>query len=121
MSVHAAKLAEPTTNYTWESLKAADFEAGAAKGFKYFSEALREYAIAGSLHLQHMASIPGSIQYELIKRRSSNELAESLAVSPAEVLERLDRVLKQHAREWASFVDDLGPNSFVKKWVKQVS
>lgn len=42
LSVHAAGLKEPRETYLWEALEAPEFEAGAAKGFKNVTKALRE-------------------------------------------------------------------------------
>lgn len=121
LSVHAAGLAEPPKNYVWESLQASSWEAGASSDFKNFTPALREYAIAGVLHFEHLASITGTVQYDLIKRRKSNQLASALAQEKESVLLRLDRMLKQHTLEWSAFKDDLGEDSFVRKWIDKVS
>ncbi len=121
LSVHAAGLNEPPENYVWESLKAAIWEEGVAKDFGSFTPALREYSIAGVLHFEHLAAILESVQYELIKRRRTNELARSLAVSPLVVEQNLDRLLQQHAMEWSAFTYDLGPESFVRQWIDEAS
>jgi hypothetical protein len=121
LSVHAASLNEPSENYVWESLKAATWEAGAAKGFSNFTTALREYSIAGVLHFEHLASLRESAQFELIKRRRVNELSRSLSESPIAVAQNLDRLLQQHAIEWSAFTDDLGPGSFVTQWITDAS
>lgn len=118
LSVHAAGLSEPSENFVWESLKSDTWEAGAAKTFHPFTPALREYSIAGVLHFQHLALIPESLQYELIKRRSTSELARSLGESVPVVAQNLDRFLQQHAMEWAAFTGDLGPKSFVRQWIE---
>lgn len=121
LSVHAAGLDEPPENYIWESLKTATWEAGAVRDFDHQTQALREYAIAGVLHFEHLSSIRKSMQYELIKRRATNELARSLAEQPQVVAQSLDRLLQQHAMEWSAFTDDLGPGSFVRKWIDNLS
>ena len=117
LSVHAAGLEEPPETYVWESLKAATWETGAAKDFTSFTPALREYSIAGVLHFEHFASLREAVQYELIKRRRTNELARSLSEPPADVAQNLDRLLQQHANEWSAFTNDLGSGSFVRQWI----
>lgn len=119
LSVHAAGLDEPQENYIWESLKAPSWEAGAASGFAGLTPALREYAIAGVLHFEHFALLPGSMQYDLIKRRRVNELARSLSAEPTVVALSLDRLLEQHATEWSAFKGDLGIGSFVRQWIDE--
>lgn len=117
LSVHAAGLDEAPENYVWESLKTDTWEAGAAKKFSKFTPALREYSIAGVLHFKHLAAIQGSPEYELVKRRRTNELARALKLPSLEVAAKLDRVLQQHANEWAAFTNDLGAGSFVNQWI----
>jgi hypothetical protein len=117
LSVHAAGLSEPVETYVWESLRAPTWEAGAPDEFKYSTPALREYAIAGVLHFEHLALIRNSMEYELIKRRNTSELARCLGEQPQGVAHRIDRFLQQHASEWSAFTDDLGQESFVRKWI----
>lgn len=121
LSVHAAGLIEAPETYVWESLQATTWEAGAVESFKAFTPALREYSIAGVLHFEHLAELRSSMQYELIKRRRTSELALSLEISPVSVQQNLDRFLQQHAMEWSAFTDDLGPTSFVRQWIDKAS
>ncbi|WP_460104922.1 7-cyano-7-deazaguanine synthase [Pseudomonas sp. S2_D10] len=121
LSVHAAGLQEPPENYVWESLDTPTWEAGAAKDFNGVTKALRQYAIAGVLHFEHLASIRESSQYELIKRRRSSELARSLNEAPQAVAQNLDRFLQQHTKEWSAFTNDMKQGSFVRKWIDGIS
>ncbi|WP_321794831.1 7-cyano-7-deazaguanine synthase [Caballeronia sp. J97] len=117
LSVHAAGLSEPPEQYVWESLAAATFEAGAANGFTQVTKALREYAIAGVLHFKHLAQIRDSSSYGMVRRRVTMDLSRSLSQPADEVGQKLDRLLEQHAKEWSAFTNDLGSQSFVKKWM----
>jgi len=117
LSVHAAGLSEPVEAYVWESLRAPTWEAGASNDFKYLTPALREYAIAGVLHFEHLARLRNSLEYDLIKRRNTGELARCLGQQPEVVAQRIDRFLQQHASEWSAFTDDLGHGSFVRNWI----
>jgi hypothetical protein len=121
LSVHAAGLAEPPQNYVWESLQTSTWEDGAARGFKSFTPALREYAIAGVLHFEHLASIKKFGQYDLIKRRKVSELARSLPLEAEVITSNLDRLLQQHTIEWSAFINNLGARSFVRKWIDNAS
>src|ERR1019366_3270620 len=62
MSVHAAGLNESEKTYVWEDLGAASFRDGAAATFdpKKITGKLRQYAIAGALHLDHLAALLSS-------------------------------------------------------------
>ncbi|MFZ6746011.1 7-cyano-7-deazaguanine synthase [Undibacterium sp. JH2W] len=117
LSVHAAGLQEPRETYVWESLQATTWEAGASKDFKRLTSSLREYAIAGVLHFEHLALIRKSMEYELLKRRHTSELARSLAEDSRVIVQRLDRLLEQHSLEWFAFTDALGRESFVRNWI----
>ena len=121
LSVHAAGLREPNENYVWETLKVPTFEEGAAREFNHITQALREYALAGVLHFEHFASIRDSMQYDMLKRRATNELARALAQPPDIVANGLDRLLQRHATEWSAFTNDLGSGSFVRKWIDTAS
>lgn len=120
MSVHAAGLTEPRETYVWETLKSPNFAEGAAKEFNNMTPALREYALAGVLHLEHFALIRTSAQYAMLKRRTESELTRSLAEPPEVVASGLERLLQRHEAEWSAFTRDLGEGSFVRKWINTV-
>jgi len=118
MSVHAAGLAEPKSAYVWENLSAASFETGAAPSFptKKVTRALREYAIAGALHLDHLAGLRHSPANEGMLDLTSFQLSRSLCMPEGETRAKLDRLLLQHEIEWRSFISSLGPTSFLADW-----
>lgn len=117
LSVHAAGLAESQETYVWETLKAPSFERGIAESFENITPALRQYALAGVLHMEHFSLIRDSAQHEMLKRRATSELARSLSEPLDVVSAGLERLLKQHAGEWSAFKNDLGPRSFVREWI----
>lgn len=117
MSVHAAGLTETSDTYVWESLSAPTFEAGAAPGFAHTTKALREYAIAGTLHLDHLATLRKSPMNNGMIDLTISQLSRSRGLPEDTVRASLDRLLNQHEREWMSFLDSLGPQAFVTNWV----
>jgi 7-cyano-7-deazaguanine synthase in queuosine biosynthesis len=119
LSVHAAGLSEPKVSYVWEDLGALTFEAGAAAAFdrRRITGAMREYAIAGVLHLNHLAGLRRSSANAAAVNLSTFQLSNASGLPEAEVRRRLDRLLVQHETEWENFMGDLGPNSFVSQWV----
>lgn len=121
LSVYAANLSESPETYVWESLSAPTWEKGAAATFKGHTKALREYSIAGVLHFKHLAELKDSPQYSLVKRHRASELSLSLRISSSDVERKLDRLLKMHASEWLQFTKELGPESFVRQWIDEVS
>jgi hypothetical protein len=118
LSVHAAGLSESIENYVWENLSATTFAAGAAASFgpERITPALREYAIAGALHLDHLAGLPDSAANAGVLNMSAFQLSKSLGLTETDTRAKLDRLLRQHNNEWRNFVLSLGQNSFVADW-----
>jgi len=119
LSVHSANLNERAETYIWENLSASSFNDGAAEGFTKITNAQRQYAIAGTLHLDHLANLKHSRLAEQPLKLASFQLARSLGESEAVVQPKLERMLSQHEKEWKSFMNSLGPQSFVVQWTGQ--
>lgn len=119
LSVHAAGLTEDREAYVWEDLSAASFESGAAKDFRQITNAQREYAIAGTLHLEHLAALRHSEPSRGTTNLAVSQLARSFSLPEANVRARLDRLLGQHESEWKNFLGSLGAQSFVANWAAQ--
>jgi hypothetical protein len=120
MSVHAAGLSEAPEQYVWENLRVNTFESGAAVDFdkRKITEALRQYAVAGVLHLDHLAGIRNSKIKASMLKRNAFKLGQVLNLTQIETEARLERLLKQHEGEWKSFLDALGQQSFIKEWIQ---
>jgi 7-cyano-7-deazaguanine synthase in queuosine biosynthesis len=118
LSVHAAGQVEAEDTYVWEDLCAETFEGGATPDFGRgkITRAMKEYAIAGTLHLDHLAGLLDSPANAPRVSLEAFRLGLSLGLPPATVKPKLDRLLAQHQSEWESFMASLGPNSFVVKW-----
>jgi 7-cyano-7-deazaguanine synthase in queuosine biosynthesis len=118
MSLHAAGVTEPPDTYVWEELAAATLEAGASPEFsrEKITPAMREYAIAGTLHMDHLAALRHSAVNSALIDLSTSQLGQALCLPQADVCARLDRLLMQHEKEWKEFMSSLGPTSFVAKW-----
>jgi len=121
MSMHHAKLDEPASNYVWETLSSSTIRGGATRKFKNFTPAMGEYAIAGVLHLDHLAAMAEPGPYEMIRSRVSRELARALGDGEPEVDRKLGSLLARHKAEWLSFVATLGEESFIRKIASTVS
>ena len=93
---------EDKETYVWEDLSAARFEDGAALGFKKIKTqgALYEYAIAGTIHLDHLADLQHSPANQVLLDRQVFQLSRSLDLSEQETRQKLERLLTQHAKEW---------------------
>jgi 7-cyano-7-deazaguanine synthase in queuosine biosynthesis len=116
LSVHAADLEEEQKTYVWENLKAHTFEEGAAVGLKRIDRAQREYAIAGALHLDHLAHLRDAEIHASTIRLNASQLAKTFDLSIDLVRNNLDRLLQTHANEWKSFTMALGSKSFLNRW-----
>lgn len=119
MSVHAAGLVEPGERYVWERLTARVFEDGAEPSFRAkgrITGALREYAIAGALHLDHLAALAEGAVHDRALGVAAFHIGGALGLTPADARGRLDRLLRQHSKEWEAFMLALGPDSFVADW-----
>jgi 7-cyano-7-deazaguanine synthase in queuosine biosynthesis len=121
LSVYWSGLGEHPKTYVWENLGASTFESGASAKFNKVTRALKEYAIAGTLHLDHLAGLCGSALHAPSVRRAAAQLAHSQNLAQPDAEQKLNRLLNQHALEWKSFVRSLGPQSFVGKWVSSIS
>jgi hypothetical protein len=121
MSVHAAGLTEPEHTYVWEYLAAPDFRAAAVREFdeSKITGKMREYAIAGVLHLDHLAGILHSEANMQTLNLNAFQLSNSMNITVDESLTRLTRLLVQHGKEWKNFVNSLGANSFLADWASQ--
>jgi 7-cyano-7-deazaguanine synthase in queuosine biosynthesis len=120
LSVHAAGLHEDRGTYVWDNLDANTFDSGAAAGLKKVEKVQREYAIAGTLHLDHLAGLRGSAVHAYGVKLNVRNLAKALSISVAETESKMDRLLGQHENEWGAYLNSLGPDSFVKGWTGRV-
>lgn len=118
MSVHAIGRTEDRETYVWEDLSTPRFEDGAAAAFEISKPkgALYEYAIAGTLHLDHLAGLLRSSANQVLLDRQVFQLSRSLDLPESDTRQKLERLLTQHGKEWKNFVGSLGPRSFVTQW-----
>ena len=122
MSVHAASLTECRESYVWEELAAPRYEDGAAVSYRKRKPkgAMYEYAIAGTLHLDHLASILHSSANQAGLSRQVFWLSRSsLGLAEEEVRAKLERLIRKHKEEWRDFIDSLGSKSFVTQWIRR--
>lgn len=117
MSVHAAGLSEEPGTYICEDLGAPSLSEAIPADFRRKSAAFGQYAIAGTLHLDHMADMAEEDARPAVRRHAVlTGMALGLAAKDSE--EKLVGMLERHAAEWNGFVNDLGARSFVRKWTR---
>lgn len=117
MSVHAAGLEEPEGTYVCDDLTAGTIDAAVHKDFKRMSPAFREYAIAGTLHLDHLADM-ATHGNRIAVERHAIITAPSLGMTANEVGTLLGGVLERHAAEWGLFIKNAGARSFLRQWTR---
>ena len=120
MSLHAAGVSERPDAYVCENLNAATLQDGIAAEFRNRTSqgAFSEYAIAGTLHLHHLASVLQSTMGLSNMECQVFRLSQALRCHADDTRARLKRMLRKHQEEWTNFLEHLGPESFVGKWVR---
>ena len=117
ISVHAAGQIEEPDAYVATDMMARSLDEAIDKDFNRQNAAFREYAIAGVLHMQHLADMMESDSTPLV-RRHATLLAPLVDLSPGDAEVRLSALLRKHADEWRCYLDSLGGYSFVKQWAR---
>lgn len=115
VSMMSAGIEEPTSAYVWERLSAEQYEDGVVDGFVRLTPALRDYAVAGVLHMDHLADLVESPLHARQLRRAARDAAEALGEDSVQVEEQLRSMLDRHAEEWRAFRKALGSSSFVSQ------
>lgn len=118
MSIHAAGLTEPGDTYVWEDLSSATFEDGASPDFDRtkITGKMREYAIAGTLHLDHLAGFRKATTTQTELGLHIFRLARACQLSHEEARSKVDGLLARHEAEWRDYLDALGRKSFLREW-----
>lgn len=117
LSVHAAGQFEPDDTYIAYDLSAASLEGAVPASFDKLNKSFREYAIAGTLHMDHLADLEGEDGAQVL-RREALELAAALGLSAAEAEKNIKEMISRHASEWRAFVASLDERSFLHNWVR---
>ena len=118
LSVHAAGESEESNTYMLEDLSARTLEAGLANGYdqdKFIGEAQQSYAVAGALHLDHLATLTSSTRKSPTFERQTRELAVAIGASAEDVEREARAMLGQHESEWRAFLKSLSPTSFIRQ------
>lgn len=121
VSMFAAGIEEPADTYVWESLAVEDFDAGAARSFQGHTAALREYGIAGVLHMDHLAAFASPLEQPRAVRRVARLTADALGEDEEAVLGQFRALLHRHAEEWRRFVSAQGDRSFVARYAASLA
>lgn len=117
LSVHAAGQTEPVETYIAQDLTAEDITLSVPSSFDKMNTAFREYAIAGVLHMDHLADLAGEDGRAGL-RRQAYEIADTLGLSVEQTEQNIKEMISQHTYEWSAFTASLGSGSFLQNWVR---
>ena len=117
-SVHAAGESEDAEAYVWEDLRALRFEEGAASAFGRKQPKGALYAIAGVLHLQHMAELSEHFEDSAPLKTEVFLPSRLFDLDRDQTRNRPMRMLGQRCEEGNGFVGSLGTSSFINQRVK---
>jgi 7-cyano-7-deazaguanine synthase in queuosine biosynthesis len=117
LSVHSAGETDDAGSYILEDLSAPTLTAGIASGYDLskLGEAQQGYAVAGALHMDHLAALSAVADKPFSFGRQMRELAKALDACAADVERRAREMLGQHEAEWRAFLRSLAPSSFVRQ------
>jgi 7-cyano-7-deazaguanine synthase in queuosine biosynthesis len=119
LSVHAAGLTEEPDVYVCKNMNAASVREAVDPRFTQYNAAFEQYALGGVLHLDDLAAMAGNDEQAAV-RRHAVLLAPAMNLN-ADVVERnLSLLLTRHALEWKNYLNDLGPDSFIRKWTRTI-
>jgi hypothetical protein len=118
MSVHSVAETEPDEAYIWRNLKVSEFEAGATPSLRRPKKTFLPYAIAGTLHMDHLANMTKSPEAREVVKRNALLLSRVLKKPVAVVESRLVCMLDRHSEEWGSYVGSLGSQTFIGQWAR---
>ena len=115
--MHAAGLGEHPDTYISSNMSAATLDDAVDPDFTKLNSSYLEYAIAGVLHMERLATMAKEDMRPLVERHAML-LEPALNHTREEIFKYLRTLLLKHAEEWQDYLDSLGPNSFVKLWAR---
>lgn len=120
MSVHAAGLQEDPDTYVAVNLKAERLSEALDPAFSGYNQAFHEYAIAGALHLDHLADMADADALPAVRQHAARvAVVEGLDISAVENC--LTSLLLRHAEEWSRFLESQGPRSYLRHWTRSAA
>jgi 7-cyano-7-deazaguanine synthase in queuosine biosynthesis len=120
MSVHAAGLLEDPNTYVAVDLKAERLTEALDPGFSGYNEAFQEYAIAGALHLDHLADMAAADALPAVRQHAAR-IAGVGGLEISAIENSLVSLLQRHAKEWSSFLESQGPRSYLRHWTRSAA
>lgn len=117
-SLHAAGYQEPDENYIWENLRARNFKDGANIDFSRHTKSQHVYAIAGALHMDHLANLKDVDDMDMLILRHAIPVAQAMGLSVEDTKSKIIGMIEVHAAEWAAFIGDLPEESFLRDWAE---
>jgi 7-cyano-7-deazaguanine synthase in queuosine biosynthesis len=104
--------------YFWKDLKAHSLAAASHSKHRATTVDDERQAVCGFLSLTQLADLAGDSARPEVAELAS-QLAETLGETGTRVNTKLERLLNVHRLEWMSFLDRLGPSSFLSRWMSE--
>jgi 7-cyano-7-deazaguanine synthase in queuosine biosynthesis len=117
VSVHAAGLTERADVYVAIDMDAETLDDAIDKDFTKLTQAFREYAVGGILHMDHLAEMAGVDAIQIVKRHAIL-IAPALNLSCESADKQLNSLLRKHAEQWKNYLDSLRAHSFVRQLIR---
>ncbi len=117
-SLHAAGYNERPDKYLWEDLGVDNFDDGAVKAFTRRNKSQYEYAVAGTLHMDHLAAMKEDPDLESIVLRHAIPVARAMEMDVQDTKNKIIGMIETHAAEWSGFLNELPETSFVRGWAE---
>src|SRR5260370_33778898 len=114
LSVHAAGLQEDKNTYVWADLAASSFEAAAPSTLARIEKVQKEYALAGTLQLDHLAWLKQSPLGEYVLKTNDSRLKKPLKISNPEARPNHDSLLSKHQKESTPIWRSLAPSPCIQ-------
>jgi 7-cyano-7-deazaguanine synthase in queuosine biosynthesis len=117
VSVHAAGLQEKSDTYVCSDMTATTLKGGVDGRFEKINAAYEQYAIAGTLHMDHLADMASKDAAPIVRRHAAL-IGSALGLTHQDAEQRLTSLLQRHADEWMNFLRAQGSDSFLRHWVR---
>jgi len=117
LSVHAAGLQESHDTYICVDVEAPTLTEAVDANFTKLNSSYEQYAIAGALHMDHMADMAEEDARSILMRHAAL-IAPLLGLTADDAYKRLQHLFGRHSIEWNNFVNSAGARSFIRQWVR---
>jgi 7-cyano-7-deazaguanine synthase in queuosine biosynthesis len=107
-----------TSPYFWNDLKARTLTGASFDKHRTTTLDDERQAVCGFLSLSQLSDLAHPNSCAQVAELA-NQLADTLGETETKANAKLERLLDAHRAEWKSFLDRLGPDSFLARWMRE--